>query len=202
MKSTILIIATVLLVIGTAVAVYFVIDASGLNKDLTAKNESLSDELANTEQELADSQDEAAALSDEIDTLTAKKSSLTTELEDTTDEKADLTSALSALQDDYDSLLEFSECTYEDYPELDMSYGTNSSISDILADWVEDAWEGVTGADWITLWEDDTDLSMHTIEFGTNAADYFLVFFDDSGFGTVQGVFYIWDQCWLDLTTF
>ena len=202
MKSTILIIVTVLLVIGTAVAVFFVIDASGLNEELTDLKKSLSDELASTKEDLEASQDEAETLTEDIDTLTAEKTSLTSEIETVTSEKEELSDTLDMLETDFDDLLEFNECTYEDYSELDISYGTNARISDILAEWVDDAWGGVTEAQWLVLWDDETDLALHTILFGDTSADYFLVFFDDSGAGTVNGVFYVWDQCWLDMPSF
>lgn len=200
MKSKILLIVTIVLVIGVAVAVFLVIDASGTKKELTEDKESLTDQLDQTKADLEDSQGVADTLTDENATLTDEKTSLTSELEELTKDKDNLSASLDKLQSSYDDLLGLTFCPADDFPEVDFSFSSNEAMQRELEDFVEEMFGTVTDWSWFT-WTDTSDTALHSIE-ASGDWEYFLVFYDDSSSGTVDGVFYVRGQCWLSLPSY
>jgi len=201
MKSKILLIVTILLVVGAALTTFFLIDTASTNKELTEENESLTSSLNTTETELDDSIKMAEDLTEENALLTEEKASLTDTLESLLSDKDDLQAEIEDLQANYDELLEFTFCSADDYEPLSVSYTSNDSVMNTLADWTAD-YHGspIIDGGWVGL-DFDSDTAYHYME--TNV-DYeaFIVFFDDSGAGTVNGVFFVRGQCWLSLPSY
>jgi hypothetical protein len=126
---------------------------------------------------------------------------LTDTLEGLLSDKDDLTEDLEDLQADYDELLEMTFCPADDYPPLSVSYTSNDNVMDDLMDWTEDLHgDSVVDTNWVYL-TIDADTAYHYVETGSDY-EVFIVFFDDSAAGTVDGVFFVRGQCWISLPSF
>jgi hypothetical protein len=135
-------------------------------------------------------------LTSEIETLLFDIEDKDSEISTLTIEVEDLTSSLDDLQDKYDSLSSSKSCS-EDFPEIEISYTSNTAIFNQLKSWIiefEDA--DLDDSDWFPLY-DDTDIAWHAFYFETIIYD-FIVFFEDPGYGITNGVFFVNMQCWLD----
>jgi len=197
MKSKIIIAVTILLVIGSGVSVYFAIDSSNTNKELTAEIEDLKDDINSTEEDLEDSQNDIEILTEDKAVLASEKTSLTEQLEDLFRDMDDVSDSVDELQDQYDELLTVPMCPAEDYGDVDFSFSSNDDMLEELIAFAEEIWGEVLDADW-TSWDEYSDTSLHSIQTEEDW-EYFLVFFDNKEAGTIAGVFYVRDQCWLSL---
>ena len=201
MKDNILLVVSILLVIGIAVAVFFIIDYSNLNEGLTDDNKLLSSDLSDTEEELETSQEEVAALEDTKETLIEETTALTSDIADTESIIADLTDSKDALQLSYDDFADFTYCSgseFDEYSSTSSTYRTqDGALYTFLIWFFENFYEPIDGL-WFPFWDDDMSPIYFELESSTQF-DVFLIFLDDSSLGTTGGLFYVTEQCWVDL---
>lgn len=195
-RNIILIIVTILAIMGTVLAILFVVDYSRLNERLTADNKDLEDEIDAKEEEIETSEDNVASLEEEKSGLITEKDSLSTDLKTSVAEYEDLIGSYDDLQENLVVLLEEAECD-EDLLDLDVSYVSNASVSKALKSWAEAHMGSVTGADYFVFWRGSKD-SLHSVTIEDAFTSLFLVFFDNTKYDVVDAVYFLDDECWLD----
>lgn len=190
-----------MLVIGIAVAVFFIIDYSNLNEGLTADNKSLSSDLSDTEDELEASQEEVDALEATKDTLVSETTTLNSDIADTESTIADLTASFDDLETLYNDLSDFTFCSgskFDDYSASSITYGSQDAALNRMFAWFLDNFYIPADGLWFPFWDDDMAPIYFELESDTDF-DVFLIFLDDSSSGTTGGLFYVTQQCWVDL---
>jgi hypothetical protein len=168
---------------------------------LTADNKSLSSDLSDTEEELETSQEEVADLEEIKETLVDETTTLTSNIADTESSITDLTDSIDALQLSYDDFSDFTYCAgseFDDFSSTSSSYKSqDAALYTFLIWFIENFYEPVDGL-WFTFYDDDMSPIYFELESSTDF-DVFLIYLDDSSLGTTGGVYYVTEQCWVDL---
>jgi len=200
MKDNILLIVSIVLLVGIAVAVFFIIDYSNLNEGLTADNKQLSNKLADTVEELEESQDEVAVLEDEKGTLVDETTALSTDIAGEESLIADLMDSRDTLQLSYDDFSDFTYCSgseFEDYSPSSTTYGSRDPALIAFLLWFFDNFYETDEGRWFPFWDDEMSPLYFQLEL-EDEFDVFLIFLEDSSLGTTGGLFYVNEQCWVD----
>lgn len=86
-----------------------------------------------------------------------------------------------------------------DYPNIELNYSSNSTISNSLEDFIGEIRGKVLDSDWETIWTDSRAAThkIRTGEVDDIVMDVFIVYFDEDDFSK-KSVYWANRQCWLD----